>query len=164
MKIMLQYLLLSMGLLLTSPVFSEQKDKHVQHQKALDIPEAIKPILTQEMLLFEKAMKGLLSSITTGNWHKTVEIAKQVEASYIFKQQLSKEQREHLHHILPKRFVHLDHSFHQYAGMLAHAAEVKNADVMNFYFYKMADSCTQCHAEYAKEKFPGFVAKGTHSH
>jgi len=128
----------------------------------LNFPADIKPLLKKEMIAVEKGMQALLSSIAKGDWEKTAIIGKQIQASYIMKQSLTAEQKKQLHHSLPEQFVKLDHSFHQYAGMLAHAAEVKNADVINFYFYKMNDSCVQCHSRYAQERFPAFATKDEH--
>ncbi len=125
-------------------------------EQPLDIPADIKPILKKEMLAVEKGMQQLVSSIAKGDWDKTAEIGKQIQASYIMKQSLTAEQMKQLHHSLPEQFIKQDHAFHQYAGMLAHAAEVKNTDVVNFYFYKMNESCVQCHSRYAQERFPAF--------
>ena len=41
--------------------------------------------------------------------------------------------------------------------MLAHAAEVKNADVVNFYFCTVDDAGVACHAKFASERFPGLA-------
>jgi len=127
-----------------------------QEPNKLNIPADVKPILKKEMVAIEKAMQELVSTMAKGNWEKTAEIGKQIQASYLMKQRLSAEQMKQLHHSLPEHFIKLDHSFHQYAGMMAHAAEVKNSDVMSFYFYKMNDSCVQCHSLYAQEQFPAF--------
>lgn len=126
------------------------------HKLTLNLPAEIKPLLKKEMLAIEKGMQDLVSAMAKGDWAKTAEIGKQIQASYLMKQSLTVEQMQHLHHSLPEQFIRLDHSFHHYAGMLAHAAEVKNMDVMSFYFYKMNDSCMQCHAHYAQEQFPAF--------
>jgi cytochrome c556 len=130
-------------------------------EEPLNIPADIKPILQKEMLAVEKGMQELVSSIAKGDWDKTVAIGKQIQASYIMKQSLTPEQMKQLHHSLPKQFIKQDHAFHQYAGMLAHAAEVKNLDVMNFYFYKMNESCVQCHSRYAQERFPTFATQSS---
>ena len=139
---------------------------HQQNTPVFNLSLDIKQVLKMEMQAIEKGMKELVSTIAVGNWQKTAAIGKQIEASYILKQSLTTEQMEQLHHSLPEQFLKLDHSFHHYAGMLAHAAEVKNAEVVSFYFYKMNDSCVQCHSTYAKGKFPGFSdGKGNiHSH
>ena len=137
-------------------IAEEKKYIHQQNTPVFNLPLDIKQVLKKEMQAIEKGMQELVSTIAVGNWQKTAAIGKQIEASYILKQSLTTEQMEHLHHSLPEQFIKLDHSFHHYAGMLAHAAEVKNAEVVSFYFYKMNDSCVQCHSTYAKGKFPGF--------
>ncbi len=121
----------------------------------INISADIKPILSKEMLAIENGMQEMLSSIAKGEWDKTAAIGEQLQASYILKQSLTKEQLIHLHQSLPGQFIRLDHDFHKYAGLLADAAKAKNADVTQFYFYKMNVSCVQCHSRYAKEHFPG---------
>jgi len=125
-------------------------------KEPLNIPEDIKPILKKEMLAVEKGMQELISTIAKGDFEKTAIIGKQIQASYILKQSLTAEQMKQLHHSLPESFISQDHAFHQYAGMLAHAAEMKNTEVINFYFYKMNESCVRCHSQYAQERFPAF--------
>ena len=139
-------------------IAEEKENIHQQNTHNLNLPMDIKQLLKKEMLAVEKGMQKLISTIAAGDWQQTAVIGKQIQASYLMKQELTDEQMKHLHHILPKQFVKLDHSFHHYAGMLAHAAEVKNADVVSFYFYKMNDSCIQCHSSYAQSKFPGLSA------
>jgi hypothetical protein len=158
------WLLLLMSLFISSCSHVEEKKMfpvapiaHPSHNpKSLTLSISNQQLLKKEMLAIEQGMKELLSSIATGDWHKTVEIGKQIQASYIMKQNLTPQQLQHLHKHLPEQFVKLDHSFHNYAGMLAHAAEAKNKEVVNFYFYKMTDSCVQCHSVYANDKFSGF--------
>jgi cytochrome c556 len=66
--------------------------------------------------------------------------------------------------VLPQQFIEMDMDFHKSAGMLAHAAEMKNADVVNFYFYKMNAACVSCHGKYATERFPGLIKGGDEEH
>ncbi len=122
----------------------------------MTVRKDIKVLLTREMRAIEKGMQVLLHSIVTADWQTTAETAKQIQSSYLLKQGLTAEQKADLHQQLPEQFIALDHSFHQFAGMLAYAAEAKNSDVVNFYFYKMTESCVQCHSRYAKQKFSGF--------
>ncbi len=151
------YLVLLMTLLSSACSFAEEKKNiHQQNTQNLNLPLDIKQLLKKEMLAVEKGMQKLISTIAAGDWQQTAMIGKQIQASYLMKQKLNDEQLKHLHHILPEQFVKLDHTFHHYAGMLAHAAEVKNAEVVSFYFYKMNDSCIQCHSSYARSKFTGF--------
>ncbi len=153
MKIQLLVLTFVIGALTSNASVADEQ----HHQHGLNIPAEIKPILTKEMLAIEKGMQELVSSIAKGEWDKTASIGKQIQASYILKQSLTAEQKQQLHHNLPEQFIRQDRAFHKYAGMLAHAAKAKNKDVINFYFYKMNESCNQCHSRYAQERFPGFV-------
>jgi len=153
------YLVLLMMLFSSACSIAEERENvHQQNTQNLNLPMDIKQLLKKEMLAVEKGMQKLISTIAAGDWQQTAVIGKQIQASYLMKQELSDEQLKHLHHILPEQFVKLDHSFHHYAGMLAHAAEVKNAELISFYFYKMNDSCIQCHSSYAQSKFTGFSA------
>lgn len=134
---------------------AEKSDVHNNlHQ--INLPVDIQDLLRQEMQAIEQAMQKLISSIATADWQKTVAIAEQIQASYILQQNISADQKRTLQHLLPEQFKKLDQAFHHHAGMLAHAAKAKNADVVNFYFYKLSDSCVQCHSNYARSRFPGF--------
>jgi len=136
-----------------------------QKPQGLNLPADIKPLFTKEMLAIEQGMKDLLSSIAKGEWDKTAAIGKQIQASYIMKQSLTQEQKKLLHSSLPDQFIRQDRDFHKYAGMLSHAAKAKNADITNFYFYKMTESCIQCHSRYATERFPALARPvADHSH
>jgi len=156
------FLFFIMSLFVSSCSVAEQKK--TDDLQSSSIPAELKPLLKQEMQAVEKGMKELISSISAANWEKTASIGKKIQASYILKQSLTAEQIKHFHHSLPEQFIKLDHSFHQYAGMLAHAAEVKNADVVGFYFYKMNESCVQCHSSYAQDKFSGFSTDPDKAH
>ena len=116
-------------------------------------------LLNQEMGLIQKGMMDLVPAIAAGEWDNIATIGKKIEASFILKQKLTDAQKEELNQVLPEQFVEMDMDFHKSAEMLAHAAETKNADVVNFYFYKMNDACVSCHEKYAAERFPG-LAKG----
>jgi hypothetical protein len=121
-------------------------------------------LLNQEMVLIQKGMMDLVPAIAAGEWNKVVTIGKKIEENFILKQKLTDAQKDELHHVLPERFVEMDMDFHQSAGMLAHAAEMKNPDVVNFYFYKMNVACVSCHGKYAAERFPGLAKRGEERH
>jgi len=50
--------------------------------------------------------------------------------------------------------------------MLEHAAKNEKAELVNFYFSEMNESCIGCHTVFATHKFPALadVKKGEHSH
>jgi len=122
----------------------------------------LRQLLVAEMRAVQDGMMSLIPAISSGNWQAIAEIGRKLHDSYIMKQKLSKSQIEELHHSLPEGFQELDHSFHHSAGMLAHAAEGKNADVVNFYFFKLNEACVSCHSKFATHRFPGFARDGDH--
>jgi hypothetical protein len=117
----------------------------------------LKALLNQEMAAIEKGMMDLIPAISAGEWDTAASIGKNIKDSFIMKQKLTKLQKDELHRELPPGFIEMDQEFHKSAGMLAHAAEMKNADVVNFYFFKLNNACVACHGKFAAERFPGLV-------
>ena len=133
----------------------------------IHLPADLRHLLRQEMVAIENAMKTLIPAISSGDWGAVNAIAQKISDSFIMKQKLTPAQKEELHRVLPHRFIEMDQDFHSSAGMLAHAAEMKNADVVNFYFYKLNNACVECHSQYATQRFPGLVngsAGDSHQH
>ena len=147
-------------------------DFHLAHKKAepsvhvthIQLDDAIHQLLRQEMQAIQTGMMSLVPAIASGDWEKVAEIGKNIEGSYLLKQKLTTEQRHALHKSLPAEFIKRDQAFHQSAGMLAHAAEMGNSDVVNFYFYKLNTACVECHTEFATERFPMLVHKQSETH
>lgn len=69
-----------------------------------------------------------------------------------------------LHKSLPADFINRDQAFHRSAAMLSQAADMKHADIVNFYFFKLNNACVECHTEYAIERFPNFQHKQSDTH
>ncbi len=114
-------------------------------------------LLGEEMVAIENGMKDLIPVISSGQWEDVALIAQKISNSFIMKQKLTTAQKEELHRALPSHFIEMDQDFHNSAGMLAHAAGMKNADVVNFYFFKLNNACVTCHAKYATKRFPGLL-------
>ena len=139
---------------------------HDQHHSAatqtLALDPQIKALLNQEMQMVRKGMESLVFATASADWKAIAEIGHNIKHSYILKQKLTKAQRHQLHTSLPDGFKQLDKKFHYYAGMLAHTAKEHDMELVNYYTYKMKESCSSCHSQYAKDKFPGFAAKNKH--
>lgn len=144
-------------LLLTSCAHAKEDQGQHQAESFLHLSSAVKQLLVQEMQAVQKGMMNLVPAIASGDWEEISVIGKQIHDSYIIKQNLTDTQTRELQHAVPPAFLRLDQSFHKYAGMLAHAAEMKNAEVVNFYFYKLNDACVQCHSQFASKRFPGLL-------
>ena len=145
----------------------EQQEDNAHHaderEAELRLSPEVMDILNREMRSLSGAMTELAPALIRGDWQQAATIAKKMQDSYIMKQELTGDQLEELHHALPPLFAEYDQVFHEYAGMLAHAAEKKNADVANFYLFKLSETCIKCHSRYAGERFPGFSSE-TYSH
>ncbi len=128
-------------------------------EPGIQISPELKKLLNQEMAAIEKGMMDLIPAISAGKWEEASVIGRNIKASFIMKQKLTRAQKEELHRVLPPAFIEMDQAFHNSAGMLAHAAENKNADVVNFYFFKLNEACVSCHAKFATDRFPGFAKK-----
>ena len=142
----------------------KQIDPSAQAATHIQLDPEIHQLLQQEMQAIQSGMMSLVPAIASGDWDKVVEIGKNIEGSYLLKQKLTHAQRHALHKSLPAEFIKRDQAFHHSAGMLAHAAEMKNADIVNFYFYKLNTACVECHTEFANEKFPMLKPKHNKTH
>lgn len=143
--------------------------EHAQHVKpqaspGFQLSPDLLALLNQEMGLIQQAMMDIVPAIATGQWDKVSSLGKKIKASFILKQKLTEAQKEELLRVLPQQFIEMDMDFHKSAEMLAHAAEMKNADVVNFYFYKMSAACVSCHGKYAAGRFPGLANGGDEEH
>ena len=124
-------------------------------------------LLVEEMQLIEQGAMSLIPAIAAGNWQEIERIGNTIHASYIMKKKLSPAQLAELHQSLPDAFQIMDRDFHRAAAMLAHAASMRNAEVVNFYFYKLTEACVSCHKRFAGHRFPGLVVeheKESHTH
>jgi hypothetical protein len=134
-----------------------------QHQGTINISPQLRAVLNQEMQQIKGGMESLVLANVSGNWGKIASIGHQIKHSYIMKQKLTDKQRHELHESLPMEFKMLDKKLHQYAGMLAHVAKEHDIELVNYYIYKMNETCVSCHASFASNKFPGFKAPNKHA-
>ena len=149
----------AMSLFLAVAGHAEKPRKHADQGVAAGgyLSPQLTELLVEEMQLIEKGMMSLVPAIAAGSWQEVAVIGDRIHDSYIMKQKLSPAQLEELHHSLPEAFQEMDQGFHRAAGMLAHAARVRNADVVNFYFYKLVEACVSCHTKFATHRFPGLL-------
>ena len=132
-----------------------------ESEAELRLSPEVKNLLVREMRSLSGAMTKLAPALIRGDWQQATTIATKMRDSYIMKQELTSKQIEELHHALPPLFAEYDQAFHEYAGMLAHAAKKKNADVANFYLFKLSETCIKCHSRYAKREVPWIRERGS---
>ena len=160
---MTRQLLLALVCLLLAPVtgHAERPADHHAPPPAdqLHLSPELKGLLQREMNAIQQGMQTLIPAIVSGNWQDIAGIGAQIQNSYIMQQQLTDAQMQELHQSLPLAFQELDRSFHHAAGMLAHAAQQHNAELVTFYFYKLTDTCIACHSKFARQRFPGLTGE-----
>jgi hypothetical protein len=118
------------------------------------LSKELRSLLSQEMNFLEKGMKDIMTAYISGDWQAIKVIATQMKNSYILKQNLTQQQMHQLHTTLPASFLKQDQQFHYFAGMLSHAAEMKKAELIGFYYAKMSGTCVSCHRQHALHRFP----------
>ena len=138
------------------------KTNHHKNSNAVLLPKELEALLLQEMNSLEKGLSQLMPEVVAGNWENIQSIGQQMHDSYILKQSLSKDQIQQLHRSLPGGFKRLDHQLHHSAGMMTHAAEKQNMELVNFYLYKVIETCVSCHSQYATDRFPQLISKKQH--
>lgn len=139
----------------------QSAERHgMQHKSVENLSPALRALLAKEMQALQRGMLAAIPAFVSGNLAEVEEIGRSMKNSYILKQSLTREQMHELHSKLPAGFIKMDQEFHYFAGMLAHAANRRKLELVNFYFSKLTESCVSCHSEYATHKFPGLSAKG----
>ena len=161
MKIIIRIALLA----LLIPTMSYGEDKH--HYQGDDhavgveaLSSDLRDLLNQEMQALQTGMQSIIPAYISGNWDEIATTAGKMQNSYILKQSLTESQGKELHSVLPHAFIEKDQRFHYLAGMLEHAAKNKKAELINFYFSEMNESCVSCHTIFATHKFPALSPKG----
>jgi len=164
MNITKSIVVVGVSLLFFLPRVILAKDEHhqagghapgVNESAEIHLSAGLHQLLNAEMAAIENGMQDLIPAISSGEWKTVASIAQNISDSFIMKQKLTVEQKDELHQVLPPLFIEMDQDFHASAAMLAHAAEMKNADVVNFYFFKLNSACIDCHKKYATQRFPG---------
>lgn len=116
-------------------------------------------LLRAEMREVSDGVQAMAFSIASGDWRAIQDTSARIRASYIMEKQLTPVQARELESALPPRFKALDAEFHDRAGKLGAAAAARDAKLVIAQYSRMLESCTVCHAEFAKSRFPNFASK-----
>lgn len=140
------------------------QERHAAGSGALALSPKLRAALIAEMAALKGGATELSVSLATGEWDKAARVAERMRDSYILKQQLSAEEREQLHRVLPAEFLALDERFHRHADALARAAADRDHELALFYFSRMMEGCVACHARYAAHTLKGFAPAASRPH
>ena len=136
-----------------SPVLAEGPEQHVN---TLKLPPDLMGLLNAEMREITAGVQLVPLAIAQADWETLHKTGESIRSSYIMAKALSKEQIEVLGSSLPARFKQMDSEFHHRAGSLAQAAQARDFELVNYHYSRLIEGCAQCHALYAKDRFPGF--------
>ncbi|MCK5680972.1 hypothetical protein KAI46_09210 [bacterium] len=168
MKFIIRITLLA--ILVSTTCYGGDKHNHKANEKAVGVEALshdLRDLLSQEMRALQNGMMSIIPAYIAGDWTKIETTAEKIKNSYILKQSLTESQVKELHSVLPQAFIKEDERFHYLASMLEHAAKNNKAELINFYFSKMNESCVSCHTIFATHKFPTLSSteeKGEHTH
>ncbi len=115
-------------------------------------------LLRAEMREVSAGVQAMALSIASADWRAIQDTSARIRASYIMEKKLTPAQARELETVLPPRFKVLDAEFHDRAGKLGAAAAAHNAKLVVAQYSRMLESCTVCHAEFAKSQFPNFAS------
>ncbi len=136
-----------------------------EYNESIELPKDISLLLKQEMQQIRQGMESLTWLVASGDFSAVAKVAQALEEGYVMKRKLSKEQRHILVAALPAGFKALDQRFHTQASLLAAAAQQHDAELVNFYIYKMNEACVACHSQFVSDRFEGFsLPSAQHNH
>jgi hypothetical protein len=133
-----------------------------QNTTGLNLSPELRALLINEMQHVKQGMESLVLAVVSANWQVIEAVGHKIKSSYIMEAKLTKQQKHELHEKLPGHFKELDGKFHYYSGMLSHAAKEKDMELVNFYIYKMNETCVACHSRFVADRFAGFKLKNQH--
>ncbi len=166
--------IIATGIIILSVLLPNRQDHedHSMHSEQMGKSQIIEwtpsihSALVKEMQAITVNYQNLVSALAQGDWKIVAENSHAIYSSFILKQELSQEDMEDLHRILPERFIEMDAKFHDHAKKLAMAAKNHDPELAAIYSGKLMEGCVNCHQSYANKRFPGFAEekKSEHSH
>lgn len=147
-----------LGLLAAAATAPAADSHHAEPAAAgsVKLSPAVLELLRAEMREIAGGMQSMSLAIAIGDWNSVRDTSTKIQSSYIMNRKLSAAQQAELEHALPELFRHMDAQFHQQAGKAAAAAAAHDAEAVVFQYARMLESCTACHAAFARPRFRGF--------
>jgi cytochrome c556 len=151
--------------LVAGPDYADAAEPRASSREVKLSPELVN-LLRAEMREISAGVQGIAVSIAAADWKSIQESSAKIRLSYIMEKKLTPAQAAELEKSLPQQFKQLDANFHLRAGKVGAAAAAHDAELVTFQYYRLLESCTVCHSEFAKSRFPGFssVAQQVHHH
>ncbi len=119
-----------------------------------ELTPKLRELLRKEMLSVEDASQQIMSHLIAGDDEKVAELAQKIHDSFILQQSMTPEDKQDLMSAVPKDFVTQDRAFHALSAELAKAAREGNRPAQHQKFGEMIQACSDCHTQYATDRFP----------
>jgi hypothetical protein len=123
----------------------------------LDLTDAQRAALIQEMTMIESAMKDLVTALARGQAERAAELGEGIHDGFILAQALEREVLRDLVRRLPDDFRARDRDFHRSGRRLAEAARTGDFAEAARIHGEMTRACVSCHALYATDRFPALM-------
>ena len=126
------------------------------NQAVTKLSDETRNLFKAEMNFIKNGMDEILYAMVSGDDEKVHEVAGEIRDSFIFTKSLKPHNVEELK-TLPKQFFTYDAELHGSASDLANAAEFNDKEGMKENYFKMVNSCLQCHETFATHRFNNFL-------
>lgn len=124
--------------------------------KQMKLSDDIRALLSQEMQYIKSGMNDIFEALISGNNATVMDVATKIEHSFIFKKNLTQDQKQELRIKLSREFMEYDQEFHSTAQQLANFAEFDDRASMINTYSSMIKQCIRCHEKYATQTFTNF--------
>jgi hypothetical protein len=142
-------------LFLGRAAFAQPAEGSAAESPTLRLAPKLRTALLAEMAGLKRETAGLATDLAAGEWASVAARSARVRDSYVMKQKLAAAELDQLEHGLPADFHAADSAFHRHADRLAQAAHERDRELAVFYFSKLMEGCVDCHARFARHRFPG---------
>jgi len=138
-------------------------DEHEAPAEELKLQGAALDLLRAEMRQHAQRIQSLAAALAGADWGAIIGAAAGIKQAY-FVDFIQPTLRSEVEGQLSADFVQLYREMHRRAEDLRAAAVRQDPDAGAFQYFRLLESCIQCHAEYAPTRFPGLAGKGHGQH
>ena len=131
--------------------------QQINANKLSSLSSETRTLLKKEMRALNAGLKEMISAYIQGDWKKIGVISQKMHNSYLFKQQLTTEQKKELKQKLPLAFIKRDQAFHRQAFLLEKVSKSLNQKIIYREMSTLTQACLACHQIYATTRFPNLI-------